>query len=153
MKVEGTSPRLSSTQIRRTRSGSTTSTFSASTSSPQTQSDVMATEGVGGIAETLDLMAIQELTGSQEERKRVIQQGEDMLAQLDQLRLGLLRGSLSPATLQSLNSALANRQRSTGQKGLDDVLLAIEQRVAVELAKIEMSQAALSEEDQGWLQS
>ncbi|MFN7709707.1 MAG: flagellar assembly protein FliX [Holosporales bacterium] len=152
MKVEGTSPTVSTSGLRRTRQVRGSGAFGAKVSSADAPDASPANEGVAAVSETFDLVALQEITGAQEERKRVVQQGEDMLKQLDRLRFGLLEGSLSPTLLHQLNAMLSQRPRKTGHKGLDDVMLAIEQRVAVELAKLEMSRAARSAADQGWLQ-
>jgi hypothetical protein len=54
---------------------------------------------------------------------------------LDDLKLGLLSGNLTPATISRLRDAAANLKMSSGDPGLDAVLSEIELRVEVELAK------------------
>ena len=55
---------------------------------------------------------------------------------LDELKIGLLGGNLSPATLTKLKSAAAFLKDASGDTGLDTVLGEIELRVEVEIAKL-----------------
>jgi hypothetical protein len=70
-----------------------------------------------------------------ERRKRSVQRGRGALDVLDDLKLGLLSGSLTPATISRLRDAAAALKTSSGDPGLDAVLSEIELRVEVELAK------------------
>jgi hypothetical protein len=54
---------------------------------------------------------------------------------LDELKLGLLSGTLEPAALLRLKAVAADLQDGSGDEKLDQVLSEIELRVAVELAK------------------
>ena len=54
---------------------------------------------------------------------------------LDDLKIGLLAGSLEPATVQRLRQAASELKANSGDEGLDQVLAEIELRVEVELAK------------------
>jgi hypothetical protein len=54
---------------------------------------------------------------------------------LERLKIGLLDGSLDQSTLARLKVAAEGLIDESGDQGLDDVLSAINLRVAVELAK------------------
>ncbi len=70
-----------------------------------------------------------------ERRKRSVARGRGALDVLDDLKIGLLAGNLTPATVNRLRDAAANLKSSSGDPGLDAVLSEIELRVEVELAK------------------
>ena len=70
-----------------------------------------------------------------ERRKRSVRRGKGALDVLDDLKLGLLSGSLDASTVSRLRDAAANLKSSSGDPGLDAVLSEIELRVEVELAK------------------
>jgi hypothetical protein len=58
---------------------------------------------------------------------------------LDELKVGLLAGTLDQVTMLRLKSAAADLHDGTGDDRLDQVLAEIDLRVAVELAKVGMS--------------
>jgi hypothetical protein len=70
-----------------------------------------------------------------ERRKRSVQRGRTALDALDDLKIGLLSGSLDAAMVARLRAAAAELKNSSGDPGLDAVLGEIELRVEVELAK------------------
>lgn len=85
-------------------------------------------------------LALQEVTTDSEadiahEKKR----GNAMLDQLDELRMGLLTGTLSPQHLSKLKQVITAERVSVSDQVLTDILGAIEVRAAVELAKLEAS--------------
>ena len=55
---------------------------------------------------------------------------------LEELKIGLLGGTLSQSTLSKLQSAAGTLKGSSGDAGLDSVLDEIELRVEVEIAKM-----------------
>ncbi len=81
------------------------------------------------------LLALQEIEDPVERRKRSVKKGKVALDVLDDLKLGLLSGSLNASTVARLRSAAADLKSSSGDAGLDAVLSEIELRVEVELAK------------------
>lgn len=91
-----------------------------------------AARGVGSIDA---LMALQGVEDPTERRKRAVRHGRNALDVLDDLKLGLLSGSLNNATIGRLRQAAAELKNSSGEPGLDQVLAEIELRVEVELAK------------------
>jgi len=89
---------------------------------------------VGGIDALIALQGIEDPT---ERRRRAISRGRTALDALDQLKIGLLAGTLDRATLSALKAVAAELKDPTGDPGLDGVLGEIELRVAVEIAKMD----------------
>jgi len=132
MRIEGTNRTGAaggSSAPRRTASGG----FSVS------QSDATAPQGaavalrtVGGIDALLALQGVEDPT---ERRRRAVKHGRRALDALDELKIGLLAGTLDQATMLRLKSVAADLHEGSGDGGLDEVLAEIDLRVAVELAK------------------
>ena len=72
-------------------------------------------------------------------RRRATKRGHDLLDALDRLKAALLGGRVATADLKAIAARLAERNGSTGDPRLDDLLGHIELRAQVELAKIEMA--------------
>jgi len=81
------------------------------------------------------LLAMQSVEDATERRRKSVQRGRGALDVLDELKIALLIGSISPATVARLRTAAADLKASSGDAGLDAVLSEIELRVEVELAK------------------
>jgi class II flagellar assembly regulator FliX len=94
-----------------------------------------ATRSFGGIDA---LIALQGVDDPMERRRQGVKRGRLALDALDELKIGLLGGTLTPATLNKLRSAAAFLKDGSGEAGLDGVLDEIELRVEVEIAKISM---------------
>jgi hypothetical protein len=88
---------------------------------------------VGGIDA---LIALQGLDDPAERRRQALKRGRVALDALDELKIGLLGGELSPATLTRLRSAAAFLKDGSGEAGLDRLLGEIELRLEVEIAKL-----------------
>jgi hypothetical protein len=88
---------------------------------------------VGGIDA---LIALQGVEDPAERRRHAVKRGRLALDALDELKIGLLGGTLTPATLTRLRSAAAFLKDGSGEAGLDGVLGEIELRVEVEIAKM-----------------
>jgi hypothetical protein len=99
---------------------------------PQTASPAVALRTVGGIDA---LIALQGIEDPVERRRRAVKHGRRALDALDELKLGLLSGTLEPTALLRLKAVAADLQDGSGDEKLDQVLSEIELRVAVELAK------------------
>ena len=110
--------------------------FSLSDSEPtQAQNPTVALRTLGGIDALIALQGIEEPA---ERRRRAVKQGRRALDALDELKLGLLSGTLDQGTLLRLKSVAADLGDSSGDDNLDSVLAEIDLRVAVELAKAGM---------------
>jgi len=92
-----------------------------------------ALRSVGGIDA---LIALQGVADPTERRKQAVRRGRLALDALDELKIGLLGGTLSEATLNRLRSAASGLRDGSGDEGLDGVLGEIELRVEVEIAKM-----------------
>jgi hypothetical protein len=88
-----------------------------------------------GVANIDALLALQGVEDPTERRKRAVRRGRSALDVLDELKLGLLAGSLDGAMVQRLRGAASELKGSSGDPELDRVLAEIELRVEVELAK------------------
>jgi hypothetical protein len=106
------------------------------TSQPQAQSAAVALRTLGGIDA---LIALQGIEGPVERRRRAVKHGRRALDALDELKIGLLAGTLNQGTLLRLKAVAADLKDSSGDEGLDQVLGEIDLRVAVELVKAGMN--------------
>lgn len=88
---------------------------------------------VGGIDALIALQGIEDPT---ERRRHAARRGRLALDALDELKVALLGGDLSPATLQRLKAAAVHLKDGSGDARLDGVLGEIELRVEVEIAKL-----------------
>jgi hypothetical protein len=103
----------------------------ADTAKPQVPVPTLRT--VGGIDA---LVALQGYEDPAERRRRAVGRGKSALDVLDQIKLGLLTGTLDPSNLNRLRVAAEQLKDRCGEPGLDEVLAEIELRVEVELAKM-----------------
>jgi len=114
---------------RRTASG----TFTVS--EQETPRSAGATTSLRSISTVDALIALQGVDDGSERKKRSVAKGRNALDMLDSLKVALLDGSVDQSTLARLKVAAEGLTDESGDPGLDDVLSAIDLRVAVELAK------------------
>jgi hypothetical protein len=95
----------------------------------------VALRTLGGIEA---LIALQGIEDPVERRRRAVKHGRRALDALDEIKLGLLAGSLDQATMLRLKSLAADLKQESGDERLDSVLAEIDLRVEVELAKAGM---------------
>lgn len=135
MKIVGTGTLQSPTPIRRKdrgeRGGRTAFASELATDGPV--HGVAAVTEVGGVN---TLLTIQEVADPTAERRRAVRRGEDMLERLDELRHGLLAGTLPREKLDSLLALVRRHHDRVADPRLREVLREIEVRAAVELAKL-----------------
>jgi hypothetical protein len=111
----------------------------------------------GGVAETnaaagaravtavssLDaLLALQDVGGPLERRRRAVSRAGRLLDSLDEVRLAVLDGAVTPAILERLARGVREQRESTDDPRLEGLLGEIEMRAGVELAKLEMAGGA-----------
>jgi hypothetical protein len=99
---------------------------------PMATSAAVALRTLGGIDALIALQGIEEPA---ERRRRAVKFGRRALDALDDLKLGLLAGTLDQATLLRLKAVSGDLKDCSGDERLDHVLAEIDLRVAVELAK------------------
>jgi Class II flagellar assembly regulator len=125
----GTSVIANAPQARRSGAG----TFALDNKEPARPTGAApAARTIGGIDA---LMALQGVEDSTERRRRAVKRGRLALDALDELKIGLLAGTLDMAALARLKGAVADLTEVTGDGTLDAVLAEISLRVEVELAK------------------
>jgi len=94
-----------------------------------------ASAGVGSLDA---LLALQQLDGPLERRRRSMRRAARILDELDGMKLALLAGDEgAPHALSKLTQAVRDERAETDDPGLEGVLDEIEVRAAVELAKRE----------------
>jgi hypothetical protein len=94
-----------------------------------------------GITSLLALQELQELPDATTGRRRAIERGETLLDGLDELRLGLLTGTIGRDKLAHLARAVRSARVTCDDPRLQDVLDDIELRAEVELAKLSVALA------------
>jgi len=99
-----------------------------------------APAGVAFVCPTA-LLQIQEDPEPAGGRTAVLRRGTDLLDRLDDLRLALLAGTISPSRLKALADALSAGKSRSNDPRLDAIIGEIELRAAVELAKLSREKA------------
>jgi len=103
------------------------------------------TAGVGrtmGVMGVDALLALQDVGGPLEGRRRSVRRASRILDVLDEIKLALIDGRLTPVQLSRLKRAMQDERSLTGDPKLESVLDEIELRAAVEIAKLEQAAAA-----------
>jgi hypothetical protein len=98
----------------------------------QPQTAAVALRTLGGIDALIALQGVEDPT---ERRRRAVKYGRRALDALDELKLGLLAGTLDQAAMLRLKSVAGDLHEPTGDVRLDQVMAEIDLRVSVELAK------------------
>ena len=104
-------------------SGETTTTASSASQTVATVDNLFLLQEVA-----------EDLTGR---RRRAVQRGNSLLDRLDDIRIGLLTGSLPRSRLEALRHLARDQAAQSDDPQLAAILDEIELRVAVELAKLE----------------
>jgi len=108
-------------------------------------SDAAPTTRAGAVASlgSLDaLIALQEVGGPLERRRKAVRRAGAILDVLDEVKLSLLDGGVPPAALDRLVRAVRLEKGEADEPRLRDLLDEIETRAVVELAKLEVARAA-----------
>jgi len=103
---------------------------------------VATAAGPTGVTSLDALLALQEVAGPLERRRRAVRRAGRILDVLDEVKMALLEGGLPPAALERLMSAIREERGGTEDVRLEGLLDEIETRAAVEMAKLEMARAA-----------
>ena len=102
-------------------------------------SSVSAAHGVMGVEA---LLALQDVGGPLERKRRAVRRAGRILDVLDDLKVALLEGDLSGLDLDRLRRAVRDERDNTDDPNLEAVLDDIELRAAVEVAKLEQASRA-----------
>lgn len=103
-----------------------------------------AIEGASATAPLGGLLALQEISEEERKRQQAVKQGNNMLDSLETLRQRLLIGEIPAHMLSELSERLGRQKEQVADPQLMLIIEDIELRVAVELAKLEMSFASHS---------
>ena len=98
--------------------------------------------GVSGVMSVDALLALQDIGGPLERKRRAVGRAGRILDVLEDVKIGLLSGELSADDLERLKQAVRDERLSTDDERLEGVLNEIETRAAVELAKLERANRA-----------
>ncbi len=98
---------------------------------------ISSSASVSSASPVNNLLSLQEIQDDGKGRQRLIQQGNDMLDSLDQLRRSILVGSVPVHVLRNLNNQLSIKKQHIIDPALLAVIEDIELLASVELAKIE----------------
>jgi len=102
--------------------------------------------GAGGVSHVSSLealIALQEVGGPLERRRRSVGRAGKILDALDALKLDLLEGRLSKHAVEALARAVREQRALTDEPRLEGLLDEIETRAAVELAKLDVAAGAV----------
>jgi hypothetical protein len=135
MRIQGSNAPATVTPSSAPRRGSAASGFTVPTeeTAQQTVTSSATLRTIGGIDALIAMQSEDEVGGR---RRRAIKRGRAALDALDELKHGMLAGTLSPSTLLRLKSAATELKGASGESGLDAVLAEIELRIEVEIAKL-----------------
>lgn len=117
------------------RRKTSTGVFSLDEETPDTPRNVAtgAARGIQGIDALLALQGVEDATTG---RRKAVRRGFEILDILEELKIDLLAGRVSPERLTRLLVVVERHQDGTGDDHLDALLAEIELRARVELAKL-----------------
>ena len=98
--------------------------------------------GVGGVMSVDAILALQDIGGPLERKRRAVSRAGRILDVLEDVKIALLSGDVSVNDLERLQKAVRDERLSTDDERLEGVLNEIETRAAVELAKLERANRA-----------
>ena len=116
--------------------------FRLSTPATSGPAQVVRTTGVTGVSSVDALLALQDVGGPLERRRRAVGRAGRILDVLDEVKVAMLSGELRQDDLERLQRAVREERAATDEPGLEGVLNEIETRAAVELAKLSRGHAS-----------
>ncbi len=137
MKIHSSAPPRSDAVRRRGRGRQGNGDTFASQFGEEPTTPSAALGGATRISALDSLLALQEVDERAEQERQATEQGHDLLDQLEELRLGLLTGTISRSRIEYLTSSLQLKKATVRDPELAQILAEIELRAAVELAKLE----------------
>lgn len=136
MRVDGPGATEASAKTKKKKGvGGSDGAFDALLSAASEEEETTQPAGVTSLPQMGALLALQELTGRGEGNAKAFQRGEDILAELNDLRMGLLTGLIPPSKLKNLAALVKESLNETIDPALQDILRDIELRALVEIEK------------------
>ena len=151
MKVTGFGTVSANSSVHKRRNTGSVGGFSDMLSAAETPE----TAHTGGLSEVSatpsmsSLLALQEISEEDVQRRKAVAQGHGMLDELEKLRRQLLQGGIPPQTLSDISRQLSLQKQQIMDPVLTAIIEDIELRTAVELAKLEMAAASQANIDSG----
>jgi len=99
--------------------------------------------GLSGVMSVDALLALQDVGGPLERKRRAVRRAGHVLDILDEVKLAMVSGELNAGSLARLQDAVRQQREQTDDPKLEAVLNEIETRAEVEIAKLEQAKAAL----------
>tara|TARA_R110000787_G_scaffold49111_5_gene117966 strand:- start:79972 stop:80406 length:435 start_codon:yes stop_codon:yes gene_type:complete len=121
------------------KQGKSGSSFAEALTSLSSAEDTPEMESMASVDSIGGLLSLQEAPDAEDRpaRRRAVTHGSSLLDGLEEIRLGLLTGSIPMEKLGRLAQALRSRKGQSGDAELEDLIAQIELRTEVELAKLQ----------------
>ena len=126
---------VTASKTKKTTGGASFSSYLQETMSKEDKASLTAASGVSS---SDALLAIQ-MAGDDEEqeiRKKLLKRGKNLIEKLEEIRDGLLLGSISRESLINISRMVKERRYESADPRLKEIMDEIELRVEVELAKL-----------------
>lgn len=133
--VNKSSNDVSAAKTKKTTGGASFSSYLQETMSKEDKASLTAASGVSS---SDALLAIQ-MAGDDEEqeiRKKLLKRGKSLIEKLEEIRDGLLLGSISRESLINISRMVKEHRYESADPRLKEIMDEIELRVEVELAKL-----------------
>ena len=133
--VNKSSNDVTASKTKKTTGGASFSSYLQETMSKEDKASLTAASGVSS---SDALLAIQ-MAGDDEEqeiRKKLLKRGKNLIEKLEEIRDGLLLGSISRESLINISRMVKERRYESAAPRLKEIMDEIELRVEVELAKL-----------------
>lgn len=139
MKIAGTGSLRNNATRRKRDADAAAGDFAGQLNGPA-KARMPAVSGSTQVASVGALVALQASTGFGDDPAGAeIDRAEELLDQLDRIRVGILTGRISGATLQNIVTRLARRRSEGVEPRLASLIDEIELRARVELAKLSVN--------------
>ncbi len=120
------------------RTSELNSSFSDSLREVPETADAGVAASVGGIAPVGGIISVQEVGDATDGRSKglLVRYGDELLDQLEDIRLGILTGSISKDRLAELAQKMRQKRQEVDDPRLNEIIDEIELRSEVEIAKL-----------------
>lgn len=98
-----------------------------------------AARGLADVSSLLALQMVETPDPAKQRKGRMVRRGRQLLETLDEIKVAMIDGHVSPLHLTKLQLAIEMARENTEDPGLEAVLDAVELRARVELAKLQQA--------------
>lgn len=118
------------------KSGSSSGASFSSMVQNSDTSETSQSSGASGAQAVAGVFAVQDIASSTDApKKQAVKRANDILEDLEEIRMGILSGTLSTKTLTNLSERLKQQQEGLNDPDLKEIVAEIELRALIELAK------------------